>query len=40
MNINQDLFDDSLSGAMGTEALLAHDLVPDGLPAFRRTGMC
>jgi hypothetical protein len=30
MNIHPDLFDDDLSSAMGTETLLAHDLVPDG----------
>jgi hypothetical protein len=33
MNINADLSDDDLSSAMGTEALLAHDLVPEALPA-------
>jgi hypothetical protein len=27
-----DLLDDDLSSAMGTETLLAHNLVPDGLP--------
>jgi hypothetical protein len=32
MNIDPDLNDD-LSSAMGTETLLAHDLVPEGLPA-------
>ena len=32
MNIDPDLLDDDLSNAMGTSALLAHDLVPDGLP--------
>jgi hypothetical protein len=36
MNIDQDLLDDDLSSAMGTEMLLAHDLVPDGLPASSR----
>ena len=36
MNIDQDLLDDDLSSAMGTETLLAHDLVPDGLPASSR----
>ena len=35
MNTDPDL-DDDLSGAMGTETLLAHDLVPDGLPASSR----
>ena len=33
MDIHPDLFDDDLSSAMGTETLLAHDLVPEGLPA-------
>jgi hypothetical protein len=33
MNIDPDLLDDDLSSAMGTETLLAHDLVPDGLLA-------
>jgi len=33
MNIDPDLFSDDLSSAMGTETLLAHDLVPEGLPA-------
>jgi hypothetical protein len=33
MDIDPDLFDDDLSGAVDTGALLAHDLVPDGLPA-------
>jgi hypothetical protein len=33
INIHPDLFDDDLSNAMGTETLLAHDLVPEGLPA-------
>jgi hypothetical protein len=28
-----DLFDDDLSSTMGTETLLAHDLVLEGLPA-------
>ena len=36
MNIDQDLLDDDLSSAMGTETLLAHDLVPDGLSASSR----
>ena len=41
MDIDPDLLDDGLSSAMGTETLLAHDLVPGGLsvssrrPAFR-----
>jgi hypothetical protein len=30
MNIDPDLPDDDLSSAMGTETLLAHDIVPDG----------
>ena len=33
MNIHSDLSDDDLSSAMGTEALLAHDLVSEGLSA-------
>ena len=33
MNIHPDLSDDDLSTAMGIETLLAHDLVPEGLPA-------
>src|SRR3954468_1691484 len=33
MNIDTDLLGDDLSSAMGTETLLAHDLVPEGLPA-------
>ena len=33
MNIDPNLFDDNLSSAMGTETLLAHDLVLDELPA-------
>jgi hypothetical protein len=32
MNIDTDLLDDDLSSAMGTETLLAHNLVPDALP--------
>jgi hypothetical protein len=32
MNIDPDLLDDDLSSAMGTETLLTHGLVPDGLP--------
>ena len=36
MNIDLDLLDDDLSSAMGTEILLAHDLVPEGLPASRK----
>jgi hypothetical protein len=35
MNTDPDL-DDDLSSAMGTETLLAHDLVPDRLPASSR----
>jgi hypothetical protein len=35
VNTDPDL-DDDLSSAMGTETLLAHDLVPDGLPASSR----
>jgi hypothetical protein len=33
MNIDPDLLDGDLSSAMGTETLLGHNLVPDGLPA-------
>ena len=33
ISINPDLLDDDPSSAMGTETLLAHDLMPDGLPA-------
>jgi hypothetical protein len=36
MNIPPDLSDDDLSSAMGTETLLAHDLVPEGLPAYSK----
>jgi len=36
MNIDPDLLDDDLSSAMGTKTLLAHNLVPDGLPASSR----
>ena len=36
MNIDPDLLDDDLSSTMGTETLLAHDLVPDGLPTSSR----
>jgi hypothetical protein len=35
MSTDPDL-DDDLSSAMGTETLLAHDLVPDGLPTSGR----
>jgi hypothetical protein len=35
MTTDPDLNDD-LSSAMGTETLLVHDLVPDGLPASSR----
>ena len=33
MNIDPDLLRNGLSSAMSTEALLAHDLVPEDLPA-------
>jgi hypothetical protein len=33
MNIDPDLLDDGLSSFMGTETLVAHDLVLDGLYA-------
>jgi hypothetical protein len=36
MNIDPELLDDDLSSAIDTETLLAHDLVPDGLPASSR----
>src|SRR3954469_20600368 len=36
MNIDPDLLDDDLSSVMGTETLLAHDLVPGGFPASRK----
>ena len=39
MNIDPDLLSDKLSSAMGTENLLAHDLVPDGLPVSSK-GAC
>lgn len=32
MNIDADLLGDDLSSATGTETLVAHNLVPDGLP--------
>jgi hypothetical protein len=32
MNIDADLLGDDLSSAMGTETLVAHNPVPDGLP--------
>jgi hypothetical protein len=35
-NIHPDLSDDDLSRAMGTETLLAHVLVQEGLPAFSK----
>jgi hypothetical protein len=36
MSINPDLLCDDISSAMSTGTLLAHDLVPDGLPASSR----
>jgi hypothetical protein len=36
MNIDPDLLDDDLSSTVGTETLLAHDLVPGGLPTSNR----
>jgi hypothetical protein len=36
MNIDPDLLDDDLSSTMGTETLLAHDLVPDSLSTFSK----
>jgi hypothetical protein len=33
MNIDPDLLNDDLSSSMGTETLLAHNLVPEDLPA-------
>jgi hypothetical protein len=35
MNIDPGLLDNDLGSAIGTEMLLAHDLVSDGLPASR-----
>jgi hypothetical protein len=39
MNVHLDFFNDDLSSAIGTEALLAHYLVPEGLPASSK-GAC
>jgi hypothetical protein len=36
MSIDPDLLGDDLSSAIGTKTLLAHDSVPDGLPASSR----
>ena len=36
MSIDPGLLGDDLGSAMSTETLLAHDLVPDGLPASSR----
>jgi len=36
INTDPELLDDDLSSAMGTETLIANDLVPDGLPAFSK----
>ena len=36
MNIDPDLLDDDLSSTVGTETLLAHDIVLDGLPTSNR----
>ena len=36
MSIDPDLLDDDFSSVVDTETLLAHDLVPDGLPASSR----
>jgi hypothetical protein len=36
INIDPDLLTDDLSSAMGTETLIAHDLVPEGLPASNK----
>ena len=33
MNIDPDLLSDDISSKMGTETLLAHEMVPEGLPA-------
>jgi hypothetical protein len=33
MNIDPDLLNDDLSSAMGTETLVARDMVPENLPA-------
>jgi hypothetical protein len=32
MDIDPDLLNDDLSSAMGTETLVAHDMVPEGPP--------
>jgi hypothetical protein len=36
MSIDLDLLDDDLNSAVGTKTLLAHDSVPNGLPASSR----
>jgi hypothetical protein len=36
MNIDPDVLSDDLSCTMGTETLLANDMVPEGLPAFSK----
>jgi len=36
MNVDPDLLDDYFSSVIGTEMLLAGDLVPDRLPASSR----
>jgi hypothetical protein len=36
MDTNLDLPSDDLSSVMGTETLVAHDMVPEGLPASRK----
>jgi len=36
MNVDPDLLDDYFSSVIGTEMLLASDLVPDRLPASSR----
>jgi hypothetical protein len=33
MSIHPDLFSDDISSVIGTRTLLAHGLVPEGLPA-------
>jgi hypothetical protein len=36
INTNLDLPSDDLSNMMGTETLIAHDIVLEGLPASRK----
>jgi len=36
IDIDSDLLNDGLSSAMGTETLVAHDIVPESLPASNK----